>query len=244
MVLIDEEGLLKDKAIFRIFKKHNIAEYKNPHDALNGRVIRKGCGYVNLYIGTAEHEGDVPPEQVTLSIFRDRKPVKLFREMMESGQLTEDAVKGIYHVEGLIDLPFQIVITGELEGPEYAACRALTDRASGVDVEQIIREGRRETDSAMQEHYRVLLSLISRKNPEVIAEIRRDKTMETDWMDIFKDVIDEKLNSREQETRQDTMVSAIRNVMESLQVNPERAMDVLRIPQSQRATYAGLVKRA
>ena len=63
------------------------------------------------------------------------------------------------------------------------------------------------------------------------------------WMDIFKDEIEERVNAREQEARQDTMVSAIQNVMESLQVNPEKAMDVLRIPQNQRSTYAGLVKR-
>ena len=59
------------------------------------------------------------------------------------------------------------------------------------------------------------------------------------WMDIFKDEIDE----QRQEARQDTMVSAIRNVMESFGVSEERAMDSLKIPQNQRATYAGLVKR-
>ena len=59
------------------------------------------------------------------------------------------------------------------------------------------------------------------------------------WMDIFKDEIDE----QRQEARQDTMVSAIRSVMESLQVNSEKAMDVLRIPQNQRSTYAGLVNQ-
>ena len=166
VVLIDEDGLLADKEIFRIFRKHNICEYKNPHAALNERVIRKGCGYVNLYIGTAEHEGDVPSDQVTLSIFRAAKPEKLFQEMAEKGQLTEDATKGIYHVKGIIDLPFQIVITSELEGPEYAAYRALTDHASEVDVEQVIRDGSRETDSAMQDHYRVFLDLVARKNPD------------------------------------------------------------------------------
>ena len=244
VVLIDEEGLLADKTIFRIFLKHNICEYKNPHDALNERVVRKGCGYANLYIGTAEHEGDVPSDQVTLSIFRAKKPEKLFREMEKKGQLIPTATKGIYHVEGIIDLPFQIVITSELEGAEYAAYRALTDHASGADVEQIIRDGSRETDSAMQDHYRVFLDLVARKNPDVIEEIRRDSTMEITWMDIFKDAIDERVNVREQEARQDTMVSAIRNVMESLQVSSEKAMEVLRIPQNQRATYAGLVKQA
>ena len=244
VVLIDEEGLMADKTIFRIFLKHNICEYKNPHDALNERVVRKGCGYANLYIGTAEHEGDVPSDQVTLSIFRAKKPEKLFREMEKKGQLIPTATKGIYHVEGIIDLPFQIVITSELEGAEYAAYRALTDHASGADVEQIIRDGSRETDSAMQDHYRVFLDLVARKNPDVIEEIRRDSTMEITWMDIFKDAIDERVNNGKQEARQDTMVSAIRNVMESFGVSADRAMDSLKIPQNQRATYAGLVKQA
>ena len=68
--------------------------------------------------------------------------------------------------------------------------------------------------------------------------------MEITWMDIFKDAIEKQRQEARQEERQDTMVSAIRNVMESLQVSSEKAMEVLRIPQNQRATYAGLVKQA
>ena len=244
VVLIDEEGLLAEKPVFRIFRKHNICEYKNPHDALNERVIRKCCGYANLYIGTAEHEADVPPDQVTLSVFRASKPEKLFREMADKGQLAADRTRGIYHVTGMTDLPFQIVITGELEGPEYAAYRALTDHASGADVERVIRAGDLETDSAMQAHYRVFLDLVSKKNPVVIKAIRRDIGMETTWMDIFKDAIDERVNNGRKEERQDTTVAHIRNVMEAFGVSEERAMDSLKIPQNQWATYAALVKGA
>ncbi|MBR1659403.1 MAG: hypothetical protein IJ705_03710, partial [Oscillospiraceae bacterium] len=192
------------------------------------------------YIGTAEHEGDVPPDQVTLSIFRANRPERLFRELAERGQLTPGNVKGIYRVNGLLDIPVQIVITGELEGPEYAACRALTDRAAVEDVEQIIQDGSRETDFAAQEHYRVLLGLVARKNPEVIEEIRRYEAMEREWTDIFKDVIDERINNG----IRDTTVACIRNVMESFGVSEERAMESLKIPQNQRAAYADLVRRA
>ena len=131
------------------------------------------------------------------------------------------------------------MITGELEGPEYAAYRALTDHASASDVEQIIRDGGRETDSAMQDHYRVFLDLVAKKNPGVFEEIRRDRAMSAVWMDIFKDEIDE----QRQDAWQDAMVSAIRNLMKNTQWPAERAMDALDIPQNQRATYAGLVKR-
>ena len=243
VLLVDEEGLLEDRSVFRMFRKHNICEFKNPRDALDERVIRKACGYANLYIGTAEHGKDVPPGQVTLSIFRASKPEKLFREMEKKGELEAAAVKGVYRVKGRIDLPFQIVVTGELEGPEYAAYRALTDRAAGEDIEQVIRNGGGETDSAMQEHYRVLLDLVARKNPEMIEKIRRDEAMPKGWLDFFEDEIEEMVNNGKQETRRVTTVEYIRNIMESLGVSTDRAMDTLKIPQNQRAAYAELVKQ-
>ena len=107
-----------------------------------------------------------------------------------------------------------------------------------MDVRQVIRDGSRETDYAMQEHYRVFLELVARKNSDVVEKIRRDEAMEREWTDIFKDVIDAKMNARER----DTMLSAIRNVIESFGVSEERAMESLKIPQNQRATYAGLLR--
>ena len=132
----------------------------------------------------------------------------------------------------------------ELEGSEYAAYRALTDHASGADVEQVILDSGQETDSAMQDHYRVLLELVARKNPDVIREIRRYTAMEIGWMDIFKDKIDEQKQEAQREARQDTTVEHIRNLMKNTQWPAERAMEVLDIPQNQRATYAGLVKQS
>ena len=68
--------------------------------------------------------------------------------------------------------------------------------------------------------------------------------MELTLMDILKDAIDERVNAGKKEACQDTLVSAIRNVMKSFGVSVERAMDSLDIPPNQRATYAGLVKQA
>ena len=51
LVLDDMKRLMSGgKSIFRIFRQHNIIEYKNPDDALNERVISKAIGYANLYI--------------------------------------------------------------------------------------------------------------------------------------------------------------------------------------------------
>ena len=72
-----------------------------------------------------------------------------------------------------MDLPFQIVITSELRGEEYASYRALTDRADALDVERIIEESGQETNDTLKEYYRVLIRLVIEKNPKFIEVIRR-----------------------------------------------------------------------
>ena len=237
VILVEDERVEWEKAIFRIFRRINILEYKNPHDALNRRVIRKVCGYANLYIGVAEHEGERPEDQVTISIFRAVKNPELFEAMEQDGTLVRDRIPGIYHVKGYTNLPFQIIITGELEGEGYAAYRALTDRAEEADVERIIEGVEQEKDEAVREHYSVLLRLVIEKNPRFFEMIRRDSAMEDVLMEIVKDRVDERVKARE---RQIT-VTYINDIMAKLKYTAEQAMDLLSIPQSQRVIYAGLV---
>ena len=242
VILVEDEQVEFEKAIFKIFRRINILEYKNPHDSLNERIIRKVCGYANLYIGAAEHEGDRPTEQVTVSIFRAVKNPELFQKMEENGTLVQSETPGIYHVEGIVDLPFQIVITSELKGEEYAAYRALTDKANASDVERIIEEIGRQSDDIVREHYRVLIKLVIEKNPQFIEVIRRDRAMEDILMEIVKDKVDEKISTAEVAKEQETLALSIKNLMINLKFTAEQAMDALSIPATQREIYAGLIK--
>ena len=243
VIMVEDEEVVFDKAIFKMFRKINILEYKNPYDSLNERVIRKVCGYANLYIGVAEHEGDRPSDQVTITIFRAVKNPELFAKMEQEGKLVRDDVPGIYHVNGIVDLPFQIIITGELEGDEYAAYRALTDRAAEVDVERIIQEIGKEKDDSLKEYYGVLIKLIIEKNPQFIEVVRRDSAMEDVLMEIVKDRVDEKVNEKVNEKERETKSLDISSLMTNLKLTLEQAMDALNIPQSQREIYAGLVNK-
>ena len=56
-------------------------------------------------------------------------------------------------------------------------------------------------------------------------------------MEMVKDRVDERVNAKERET----LASSIKNVMASFGVSIEKAMDALKIPLSQRDTYASLV---
>ena len=86
--------------------------------------------YGNLVHIRTEEAGD----EVTLSIFRAVKNPELFSELERNGNLHKSA-PGIYHVKGITDLPFQIIITDELDREEYTAYRALTDKAEKADID-------------------------------------------------------------------------------------------------------------
>ena len=195
LILTEEDSVVQEKEIFRIFRRHNVIEYKNPNDALNERTLFKTCGYANLYIGLAEHEKSIPPDQVTLSVFRASKPVKLFRKLKQKGQLENGETAGIYYVTGMIDVPFQIVITGELEGEEYAAYRALARHASEEDVNRIIsgKEDEPPEEEVIADYYRVLLRLLSQKNRELFEKIGKESKMEDVLMDIMKDAVNKRV---------------------------------------------------
>lgn len=191
IILAKDENVVFKESIFKIFRKINIIEYKSPEDSLNRRVIYKICGYAYMLIGTAAHEVDIPDDQVTISIFRATKNPRLFSSLEKEGRLIKTDVPGIYHVTGFTGLPVQIVITSELEGAEYAACRALTTNASEADVQLVIDSAVSNNDEPKKGYYRILIYQIAAKNDELSSLIRRRLEMNKQpLLDIMKDDID------------------------------------------------------
>ena len=56
-------------------------------------------------------------------------------------------------------------------------------------------------------------------------------------------LIDKEVRKEVHKKEQETLVTSIRNVMESFGVTIEKAMDSLKVPQTDRATYAGLIQK-
>ena len=93
--VVIEEGEIVDLGldVFKFFRKFNILEFKNPDDELSDSVLWKVVGYAGFFI---EHFS-APAQELTLTLFRGAKPVKLLKEL--GNCVKEDPVKGIYHIE-------------------------------------------------------------------------------------------------------------------------------------------------
>lgn len=150
-------------------------------------MLWKAVGYVGFYIS----KYNVSPEEITLTLLRGAKPLKLLRAMEEF--IEPDEIKGIYHIKNWkVSLPIQIVVTTELMGTEYAGFRAISKKPKLEDVRQILSDVLKETDADVIGWYRDYLDLFSKLDNEMIEEAkRRYPEIAKTWREIFKTEIEE-----------------------------------------------------
>ena len=112
--------------IGKIFRKHNIFEYKSPMDELNIDTFYKAVAYACLYKVLPNHVDEIPAEEITITPIRDRKPVKLLGELEKSGYGYKKEAAGIYYVNGAM-FPMQIIESSELDVDMHVQLKALTN---------------------------------------------------------------------------------------------------------------------
>ena len=112
--------------IGKIFRKHNIFEYKSPKDELNIDTFYKAVVYACLYKVLPNHVNEIPAEEITITLIRDRKPVKLMHELEKSGYGYKKEAAGIYYVNGAM-FPMQIIESSELDVDMHVQLKALTN---------------------------------------------------------------------------------------------------------------------
>ena len=212
-IVVSGDELPEDvKEIFRIFRHKNVIEFKGPGDKLTLLTLRKVAGYTNFYIATAKPEENVKIGEVTATIFASEKDNETFEILEKSGQLEKTDVEGIYRVKDILDMPFQIVMTNELKGAEYAAYRVLKAQVDEKDVDYLLEELKTTTDQTKRERLRGLLGIVETKHTGMVwQKIKEDGRMKDVFWDLFKPQIDEQINEQINERINERISSSRRN---------------------------------
>ena len=119
VVKVKKDCKIKNE-IGKIFRKHNIFEYKSPKDELNIDTFYKAVAYACLYKVLPNHVNEIPAEEITITLIRDRKPVKLMQELEKSGYECKNYVSGVM-------FPVQIIASSELDVDMHVQLKALTN---------------------------------------------------------------------------------------------------------------------
>jgi hypothetical protein len=131
LLIRGEDDVPIENEVGRVFKRYNIIEYKSPDDGLTIDDFFKTIGYACLYKALGEKVNQIPEEEVTVSLFRDRYPRELFRMLRKSGRTIEEKFPGVYYISGNLQFDTQVVVMNRL-GKEHSAFRVLSNQAKEV----------------------------------------------------------------------------------------------------------------
>ena len=140
-------------------------------DELNIDTFYKAVAYACLYKVLPNHVNEIPAEEITITLIRDRKPVKLMQELEKSGYECKKEAAGIYYVNGAM-FPVQIIVSSELDTDMHVQLKALTDHLDETLMRQYLLEV-----SAFEEREKnladVVLQVIVNSNMEKVQKWKR-----------------------------------------------------------------------
>ena len=95
LLIIKKEGKQPIRnEIGRLFRKYNVIEYKSPKDELNIDTFYKVVAYTSLYKSYGKTVDERKADEITMTLIRKAKPVKLFQYFEEHGIPLENPYKG------------------------------------------------------------------------------------------------------------------------------------------------------
>lgn len=178
--------------IGRIFRRHNVIEYKSPDDGMTIDDFFKTLGYAYLYKGLGEKVEQIPLEELTISLFRATVPKQLFNKLAGYGYLIEKHVSGIYYVQGLA-IPAQIIVTSELESQNHESLKVLSKSAEKEDIQKFTEMAKNFKEPGDKEKADAVLQVSVAANKEKYDEVRRSTGMCEALRELMKDEIEEEL---------------------------------------------------
>ena len=191
--------------IGRLFKKYNIIEYKSPKDELNIDTLYKVGAYTSLYKAYGDTVDERRADEITTTLIRKAKPVKLFHYFEEHGISLENPFKGIYYVKNGVLFPTQIIVTKELNPQEHIWLTALSDGMQKQQLKDLLLKVESFHTKLDRELAEAVLGVAIRANWRVAQELRGDGNMCEALMELMEPEINKiRENVREETTQQVT----------------------------------------
>ena len=204
------------KNIGRIFKKHNIIEYKSPDDSLNVDDFYKVYGYTCFYKADARYVNSIPADELTITFVAEKYPRKMIEHLKNVKKYrVEEKEKGIYYVYGDL-IPIQILITKKLSAEENLWLKSLTNKLNETAAaEKLIENYMDHKESSL---HRSMIETIMRANQKLFQEVNG-------MSDIFMEIVQEKFDRKLKEEVDKAVEAAVEEAVEvAVEEATERAV--------------------
>ena len=150
-VLVKNEKKVKiRKNIGRIFRQHNIIEYKSPEDHLNIDDFYKVYGYTCIYKTEVEKVNQIPAEELTITFVCYHYPRQMLRNLQNERNINVKNIEnGIYYLYGDA-IPIQLIIVPELSiENNYWLNKLRNNLKSGGEIKLFMEQYEKNRDSKL-----------------------------------------------------------------------------------------------
>ena len=175
-----------ENEIGRLFRGHNIMEYKSPDDHMDIDTLFKTVAYACLYKSYGKTVNAIKKEDVTISIVREAKPAGLLRYFAESGIAVSKTASGIYYIPADFLFPLQMIVTRELDKNEHAWLRALSEKMEKRDMRELLENINQLTEKFDKELADSVLQISIQANKNIVEELKGEDTMCQALLDIME----------------------------------------------------------
>mgnify|MGYP004676188503 CR=1 FL=1 len=184
--------------IGKIFRKHNILEYKSKDDSMNVDTFIKVIGYACIYKAAEKNVNSIRLDEITITLVRERIPRELFKWFRKRGFLINEQYKGIFYVMKKDCFPIQVLVSGRLSKENQKWLTLLNTDLGQDDVQRFVEQNNGLHQKEEKELADSVLQVAMMENREVFEETKK----EGDYMcealrELFSDEIEaEKARAR------------------------------------------------
>ena len=252
LVIKKRPGEKIQKNIGRIFRTYNLIEYKSPTDYLSVDDFYKVYGYACFYKADTGKTNEIPAEEITITFVAKNYPRKMIQHLLDARKYTIEKIEpGIYYVYGDV-FAIQIIVTGQLLPKHNLWLYSLTDTLTDPTItRELLNEYRGKEKDTL---YSAAMQVIVAANEH---QFKEEGTMCDALMKIINEISDEKAeikaeilaNERAEILANEkaekliagavleVKLDSVKNLIESLKVTADQAMDLLKIPFDERGEY-------
>ena len=213
------------KNIGRIFRQHNIVEYKSPDDYLSIDDFYKVYGYACFYKSSASKQDYISANELTITFVSKSYPRKMVKHLKKiKGYSIKQVDKGIYYIFGDF-FPMQLIVTSRLSSKNNLWLSSLTNdlKERGI-VNTISNEYKKHK---REELYKSIMNIIIRANKTVFKE---ERDMCEAILELFEDEVNIRTAKARNEGRLEERKEGVKSMINSckaLGASKEKVLELL-----------------
>ena len=199
LIVKKEKDVEIKNEIGKIFRKHNIVEYKSPDDSMNLNTYMKVVAYACLYKAYEEQVDDIKLDEITITMVRERKPEKLFHWFEKNRYQIEEVFDGIYYVSKEGYFLTQIIVSKQLSKDNQKWLPLLSRDLDRADAERVVAQIEALTEVNEKRYGDSVLQVTVKENQNIFRRMKEEGSMCEALRELFAPELKEAMENNRKE---------------------------------------------